>query len=173
MARFLVRIGLLLPMLVLVAGCAEDVKHQIEFRGKWVLESRKLPDGQALQPPGISGFLEWFPITEKTSHVTVAFSAGEDHIQLADFMISLEGHTITREGYMEIGGGYAPAARPGTRTSRTTTRGQVRVEGEQIGIAYDDGTASIYKGTTLAWTHRDGTTDTWTRTDDQKGLLNK
>ena len=173
MVKMPVRIAALGVLLALMAGCGGDIAHQSEFRGKWVLETRTLPDGKLLQPPQVSGVLEWFPLSEEKSHVTVAFSVGEGHVQLADYVNTLKRSTIFRENSVDLQGGYRPSSGPTERIPRTTTEGKVSVQDSVTTLAYDDGVSCRYEGATLIYTHSDGTVDTWKRTDDQKGLLTK
>jgi len=173
MVRRPVRIAALVVLLALVVGCSGDVKHQSEFRGKWSLETRKLPDGKVLQPPQVSGVLEWFPLSEKTSHVTVAFSVGEGQVQLADYVNTLNRSTISRKNFVDLGGGYRPSSGSTEMLPRSTTEGTVSVQDSVTTLAYSDGVKCRYEGATLVYTHSDATVDTWKRTDDQKGLLAK
>ncbi len=181
MSRAFVCAVLFAQMLLLTMGCSDDTKYQFGIRGKWRLESRKLPDGKELRPPAVTGLYEWFPIGQHRAHVTASFSASEHQIQLTESIYTLNEQTFTREERLRIGGGYGLTHQPTYTTPDTTFQGRIAVDGNRTTFIHADGRQQIYENITLAVTkdtymkiiYSDHTVDTWKRITDQVGVLAK
>ena len=171
--KSLIRSIFLAPVfLVLVIGCGEQVKYQSTFRGSWILNSRKLPDGKVITPPSVTGLLQWFPISENQAHVIVAFTRNEESIQVLESIYQLEDQSFEQEEFVQIGGEYALEHQPKIAIERKTRQGRISQENGQITLTAD-GSKHVFNGAALTITHENGTVDSWQRSKDQKGMLTK
>jgi hypothetical protein len=181
MLKIIGRVAMLCTVLALTASCADDTKFLFGLRGKWQLESRKLPDGKVLAPPVVSGMYEWYPMSKTKAHVTASVSRGEDEIQLATYTYEIVQSGFTRIEHTRVGGGYTPAPQPTFETPGEATQGTIQVQGNAWTLTQADGTLQTYpdittegvEDATFTVTFTDGTVDSWRRTADQLGVLPK
>ena len=143
------------------AGCSEDVDPQAGFVGLWKLETRKLPDGEAIQPPQFSGLIEWFKMDDRRGHVTFALSSGEKDLQFQGAIYTITRGAFTREIYLQMGDGYMQASQPAVPSASQTDQVQIAVDGAKTRLTYADGATMIFEGDSCTVTHKDGTVDTW------------
>ncbi len=170
----------------LIIGCADETQYQFGFRGKWQLESRRMPDGEILQPPSVSGHYEWYPTGTTTAHVTASISLGQDQIQVSGYTYgfqseAVESQSFTQDVYLDIGGGYSTSPQETYNASDKTTTGDMVVNGNHVTLQNTDGATYVYEDISIAAidsvvfraTFKDGTMDTWRRFADQLGVLPK
>ena len=186
MSRAIQKAALLILLIALAVGCADDTKYQYGFRGKWRLESRTLPDGKVLEPPSVTGHYEWYPTSKTSAHVTASFASGRDKIQLSGFTYKFEdplfeSQDFSREDYLNIGGGYTLAYQPVYTTPNTSTTGKISRSGNEVAFESADGSIQVHadvsitviEDATFTVTYSDGTVDKWRRFVDQRGALPK
>ena len=143
------------------AGCSEDVDPQAGFVGLWKLETRKLPDGKALQPPQFSGCIEWLKMDDSRGHVTFALSSGEKNLQFQGAIYTIDVGAFTREVYLQMGGGYMLASQSAVPSASQTDQGRIAVDVAKTILTHADGATAIFEGDSCTITHKDGTVDTW------------
>ena len=148
--------------LFLAAACSDEATLQDKFTGVWQLQSRKAADGTTVQPPGISGLMEWFVIDRDRGHVTIALSSGVDDLQFEGAVYTITEGSFTREVYLRINGGYRPLAQPGYSTSATTDSGQIQgLDTDRVVLAHAGKFTFTFEGSVLTVVHADNTVDTW------------
>lgn len=170
----------------MIASCADEKQYQFGLRGKWQLESRRLPDGNVLEPPAVGGHYEWYPTGKTMAHVTVSISLGPDQIQVSGYTYSFQSEAIepqafTRLEYLGVGGGYGTSRQTSDQSTDTPATGEMVVNGNRVTLEYANGTVQVYEDVSAAATENvvfnvsfeDGTTDTWRRFADQPGVLPK
>ena len=152
-------------------GCANDTKHQVEFRGTWDLESRSLPQGQEIKTPKVYGLIEWFPLTQDKAHVLISQTDQRDAIQILDGVFTRQNNTFALEVYVQIGGKLGNAIGQTYETKLPIQKGTIVSDDARTTLIYEDGTRFEFIGVKLTVTYPNGTTDHWKRQKDQKGAL--
>ena len=169
----MLRIISALTLCALVAGCTDDTKYQSEFRGTWVLESRKPTRGDLVESPQISGLIEWFPTDKTQAHVHVSVTNDRNSIRILDGLYDLQGTAFTYGSNLRIGDIAAEKSDATFETTPEKGTGQISSDDARVTLTHDNGTRFEFIGTQLTVTHANGTVDTWTRSKDQKGVLAK
>ena len=147
----------------LLGGCAGKSKFQNKMKGLWVLKSRTLPDGVKVEPPGISGRLEWFPmdVEAETAHVSILTTHGNTDLQILGSHYDIEDQdrfTVTH--YLEVGGGVSKNPDKSYQSGKSSDSGTISVDGATITFSHNKGYTFVFAGSKLTIQHQDGTVDT-------------
>ena len=161
-------IGLLIAGM---SGCSDRLAEiQQKLQGSWVLESRRLADGQMLTSPRVSGVLSWVPIDSRKAHVTVnvLVNEGDGVPRTFDYAAStyeISTSAITRNRHVLIRQGYrSSAAAPITVYPKArTAKGKISVEDGVVKISHEEGFSQVFESDTMTSTFTDTFTDTWRR----------
>lgn len=146
----------------LLGGCAGKSKFQDKMKGLWVLQSRTLPDGVKVEPPGISGRMEWFPmdVDAETAHVSILTTHGDTGLQILGSHYDIEGQDrFTVSSYLEVGGGISKNPSKSYQSTKSSDSGTISVEGAKITFNHNAGYTFVFSGSRLTIRHQDGTVD--------------
>jgi len=163
--------GLILLLGMMFMHCADTTKYQAEYRGSWVLESRKDAQGHEMVPPDISGVLEWFPTQKDQANVIFTLSTHAQNTQVLEGIYKFSANTFTVQPNLIVGGMLGSPIDQSYDTAGASISGQVKPEDARVILNHDNGMAFEFIGTQLTVSYKNGTTDRWKRLRDQKGAL--
>jgi hypothetical protein len=146
----------------LLGGCAGKSKFQNKMKGLWVLKSRTLPDGVKVEPPGISGRLEWFPmdVDAETAHVSILTTHGNTDLRIQGLHYDIEGQNrFTVTSYLEVGGGISKNPGKAYQSTKSSDSGSISEEGSTITFKHNKGYTFAFTASNLTIQHQDGTVD--------------
>lgn len=169
----MLRTSITLVFCTLLIGCGDDIKHQAELRGTWLLESRKPVQGEIIQSPQISGLIEWFPTTPTQAKVHLSVTDDRQSIRVMDRLYDLQGTTFTYQSKLKIGSIETDSTDAVYDTTTQNGTGQISSDDARVTLTHDNGTKFEFIGTQLTITYANGVVDTWILNKDQKGALAK
>jgi len=163
--------GLILLLGMVFLHCADTTKYQAEYRGSWVLESRKDAQGHEILAPDISGVLEWFPTQKDQANVIFTLSTDAKNTQVLEGIYHFTSNTFTVQPNLIVGGMLGSPIEESYQTMGAKISGQIKSEDARVILNHDNGMSFEYIGTQLIISYQNGTTDRWKRLRDQKGAL--
>ena len=169
----MLRTSITLVFCALLIGCSDDTQYQAELRGTWLLESRKLTQGEIIQSPQISGLIEWFPTTPTQAKVHLSVTDDKQSISIIDRLYDLQSTTFTYRSKLRIGAVAADSTNENYDTTTQNGTGQISSDDARVILTHDSGTQFEFIGSQLTITHSNGVIDTWKLNKDQKGVLAK
>ena len=164
---------ILLALCFVVLGCSDATKYQAEFRGTWLLDSRKLAPGAVIRSPKISGLIEWFPTNQTKALVLHSITDDRQKIHIVEGIYDLQGTTFTYRSNLRIGSVSSLGSDAIYETSPQESSGQISSDDARVTLTHENGTKLEFIGTQLKVMHKNGAVDTWKRAKDQKGVLAK
>ena len=164
---------LMLFLCMMLVHCADATKYQAEYRGSWVLESRKDAQGHEILPPDISGVLEWFPTQKDQANVIITLSTDAKNTQVLEGIYTFTSNTFTLQPNLIVGGMLGSPIDQSYTTAGAKISGQVKPEDARVILNHDNGMAFEFIGAQLTVSYKNGTVDRWKRLRDQKGTLDQ
>jgi hypothetical protein len=165
--------GLILLLGMVLLHCADATKYQAEYRGSWVLESRKDAQGHETMAPDISGVLEWFPTQKDQANVIITLSTDAKNTQVLEGVYQLASNTFVVQPNLIVGGMLGSPIDESYQTSGAKISGQIKSEDARVILNHDNGMAFEFIGAQLTVKYKNGIVDRWKRLRDQKGALDK
>lgn len=165
--------GFILLLGMMLVHCADATKYQAEYRGSWVLESRKDAQGHEMMPPDISGVLEWFPTHKDQANVIFTLSTDAQNTQVLEGIYQFSSNAFTVQPHLIVGGMLGSPIDQSYDTAGAKISGQIKSEDARVILNHDNGMAFEFIGAQLTVSYKNGTVDRWKRLKDQKGTLDK
>lgn len=152
-------------------GCSDRLAHmQEQLAGKWILESRTLPDGTVLRKPEVSGVFSWQPIDSRKAHVTLNMlvDSGGEEPRTFDFAASkyeISTSAITRSRYLLIRQGYRSSfdAPITVYHKAKVEKGKITLEDGLVRISHERGYSEEFRGDQMVASFPDVFVDKWKR----------
>lgn len=152
-------------------GCSDRLAHmQEQLAGKWILESRTLPDGTVLRKPEVSGVFSWQPIDSRKAHVTLNMlvDSGGEEPRTFDFAASkyeISTSAITRSRYLLIRQGYRSSfdAPITVYHKAKVEKGKITLEDGLVRITHERGYSEEFRGDQMVASFPDVFVDKWKR----------